>query len=341
MKYSIFNFKQILKAPFRGLGVIVLVLASFTLHAQQDAHYSLYMFNGLYLNPAYAGSHEVVDLMGIYRHQWAGIDGAPRTGNISVHGALPRNQYGLGLTLFGDHLGLTTSFSATGSFAYRIKVKQTRICLGISAGATYFHQDNTSAIPTELANQGYYDQMFAVNKSLVIPNIGAGIYVYGKRYYVGFSVPHILPSSLNKKLELNATNAVAHQYNHYLLTAGVIIGKETSKVKARPSFLMKYVKGVDKNIPDFDLSLGLLFVDRFWLGATYRLASGLDNKKGTAVVAWFECKITQQLRFGYGFDYSLNKLNSFAKYGSHDIMLGYEFNTGKKRFVSPRYVSYF
>ena len=320
---------------------ILITVAVLNANAQQDAHYSLYMFNGLYLNPAYAGSHEVVDLMGIYRHQWAGIDGAPRTGNISVHGALPRNQYGLGLTIMGDHLGLTTSITATGAFSYRIKVKQTRICLGIQASATYYHQDNAQAIPGELQQQGYYDQMFSVNKSLVIPNVGAGIYVYGKKYYLGFSVPHIIPNSLNNKLKVNATEAVAHQYNHYLLTAGVMIGKETSSVKARPSFLMKYVKGVDKNIPDFDLSLGLLFVDRFWLGATYRLASGLDNKKGTAVVAWFECKITQRLRFGYGFDYSLNKLNNFAKYGSHDIMLGYEFNTGNKRFVSPRYVSYF
>lgn len=309
--------------------------------AQQDAHYSLYMFNGLYLNPAYAGSHEVVDLMGIYRHQWAGIDGAPKSGNISVHGALPRNQYGLGLTISGDHLGLTTSFTATGSFAYRIKVKQTRICLGVQASATYYNQNNAKAIPAELQALGYSDQVFAVNRSLFIPNVGAGIYVYGKKYYVGFSVPHIIPSSLNQKLKTNATQAVAHQYNHYLLTAGVVIGKETSKVKVRPSMLVKYVKGLDKNIPDFDLSLALLFVDRFWLGATYRIASGTDNKKGTAVVAWFECKITQRLRVGYGFDYSLNKLNNFAKYGSHDIMLGYEFNTGKKRFVSPRYVSYF
>lgn len=321
--------------------IAFIALTGFAATAQQDAHYSLYMFNGLYLNPAYAGSHEVVDLMGIYRHQWAGIDGAPRSGNISVHGALPRNQYGLGLTVSGDHIGLTTSVSATGSFAYRIKVKKTKICLGVQASATYYRQDNTSAIPNELQAQGYYDQIYSVNRSLIIPNVGAGIYVYGKKYYVGFSVPHILPASLNKKLELNATDAVAHQYNHYILTAGVVIGKETSKVKVRPSFIAKYVKGLDRNIPDFDLSLGLLFVDRFWLGGTYRLASGLDNKKGSAVVAWFECKITQRLRVGYGFDYSLNRLNNFAKYGSHDIMLGYEFNTGKKRFVSPRYVSYF
>lgn len=320
---------------------LLFMLITLGVCAQQDAHYSLYMFNGLFLNPAYAGSHEVVDLMGIYRHQWAGIDGAPRTGNISVHGALPRNQYGLGLTLTGDRLGLTTMVTATGSFAYRIKVKKSKICLGVQAGVTYYNQNNSEGIPGELQAQGYYDEMFSVNRSLVVPNVGAGIYVYGKKYYVGFSVPHILPMSLNKSLKLNATAAVAHQYNHYLFTAGVIIGRNISPVKFRPSILVKYVKGVYKNIPDFDISAALLFIDRFWLGGTYRLASGLDNKKGSAVVVWAECKVTSRLRIGYGFDYSLNRLNNFAKYGSHDIMLGYEFNTGKKRFASPRYVSYF
>lgn len=321
--------------------IAVMIIAATVAKAQQDAHYSLYMFNGLYLNPAYAGSHEVVDLMAIYRHQWAGIDGAPQTGNLSVHGALRRNQYGLGLTVFGEHIGLTTAINATGSFAYRIKVRKSKICLGVQAGATYYRQNNTGAIPAELQAQGYYDQNYAINRSMVVPNFGAGIYVYGKRYYVGFSVPHILPVTISKKLELNTTNGVARQYNHYILTAGVVIGKETSPVKFRPSFLAKYIQGLDRNIPDFDVSAALLFVDRFWLGGTFRVASGLDNKKGTAVVGWFECKITQRLRVGYGFDYSLNKLNNFAKYGSHDIMLGYEFNTGKKRFVSPRYVSYF
>ena len=97
----------------------VMLLAATVANAQQDAHYSLYMFNGLYLNPAYAGSHEVVDLMAIYRHQWAGIDGAPQTGNLSVHGALRRYQYGVGLRGFGEHIGLTTAIYANGSFAYR------------------------------------------------------------------------------------------------------------------------------------------------------------------------------------------------------------------------------
>ena len=67
--------------------------------AQQDPEYNMYMFNGLFLNPAYAGSHDVISTMAIYRHQWAGFDGAPRTANLSVHSPLKRDQYNLGLSI--------------------------------------------------------------------------------------------------------------------------------------------------------------------------------------------------------------------------------------------------
>lgn len=321
--------------------IVAWSLINTSAYAQQDAHYSLYMFNGLYLNPAYAGSHEVVDVMGVYRHQWAGIEGAPRTGNVSVSAPMRRNQYALGFVMAGDKLGLTNSVSFTGSFSYRIQVKKSKICLGIQASGTYYNQRNSEAIPAQLQAQGYTDQMFAVDKNIFLPNVGAGVYVYGKKYYIGLSVPHLVPFKLDKGIGTSISNGIAHQYNHYLLTAGYVFGKETSKVKVRPSFLMKYVQGLDNHVPDFDLSLGLLLMDRFWLGGTYRIASGYDNKKGTAAVAWMECKVTHGLRIGYGFDYALSGLNQFAKWGSHDIMIGYEFNTKNKRFASPRYVSYF
>ncbi|MBL7778875.1 MAG: type IX secretion system membrane protein PorP/SprF [Chitinophagales bacterium] len=319
----------------------MLLMCGGALYAQQDAHYSLYMFNGLYLNPAYAGSHEVLDLMAIYRHQWAGIDGAPRTGNGSIHAPLRRNQYALGLTISGDRLGLTRNFTATGAFAFRIPVKKSKISLGIQAGGTYYSQRNGEAIPAELQAQGYSDAIYSVDRNVFIPNVGAGIYVYGKRYYIGLSAPHLLPMKLDKGAAVSLSKDIARQYNHYILTAGYVFGKNTSPVKFRPSFLMKYVQGLPKNIPDFDGSLALLFVDRFWLGATYRVAAGTDNRTGTAAIVWFEALITHRLRIGYGFDYALSGLNKFAKYGSHDIMIGYEFNNKNKRYVSPRYVSYF
>ena len=118
----------------------LMLVAFFTgVKAQQDAAYSMYMFNGLFLNPAYAGSSEAISVMGIYRHQWAGLEGAPKTANISVHTPFRRDQYAIGLTLTNDKLGLSNNFSVTPAFSYRLRIKQSRLCICIQASFSYFY----------------------------------------------------------------------------------------------------------------------------------------------------------------------------------------------------------
>ena len=328
---------------------------SYAANAQQDAMYNMYLFNGLYLNPAYAGSNEVVNLTGIYRHQWAGLDGAPRTFNASVDAPLRKDQYALGLTISNDRLGLTNMFSANGAFAYRIRIKGDNIiALGVQAGITYYQQRNTEAItvdPSTLTSN--YDPAFSVNQNLWLPNVGAGVYAYGKKYFVGFSVPHVLPSSLDRNWKLGAGSSVAHQYSQFLLTAGYVFGKDVSIVKFRPSFLMKYQQGLRYNVPDFDFNAGLLFIDRIWViagvqtgGEANRIIGGVYDPKTAkkfnleGIIGMIQAKITPQISAGYAYHYSFSSLHTYET-GTHEIMLGYQFSYNKKRFVTPRFVKYF
>ena len=75
------------------------------------------MFNGLFINPAYAGSMEVLDVMAIYRAQWVGLEGAPNTANISINSPFRQEQYAMGLVLSDDRLGLSNTFNVTPSFS--------------------------------------------------------------------------------------------------------------------------------------------------------------------------------------------------------------------------------
>ena len=54
-------------------------------NAQQDAQSSLYFFNPLNYNPAYAGSRGSLNFTAINRAQWVGWEGAPRTQFLSIH----------------------------------------------------------------------------------------------------------------------------------------------------------------------------------------------------------------------------------------------------------------
>jgi type IX secretion system PorP/SprF family membrane protein len=185
-----------------------------------------------------------------------------------------------------------------------------------------------------------------------MPNVGAGIYAYGKKYYIGFSVPHLIPGTLNK-FGVATGSAVAHQYNQYLFTAGYVFGKDASIVKFRPTFLMKYQAGLSFNVPDFYFNAGLLFIDRIWLIAGVKtgnegngvLSNNLDKsaqkKFGVeGVVGMVQAKITPQLAVGYAYNYALSHLAHYET-GTHEVMIGYQFWYNKKRFVTPRYVKYF
>lgn len=323
------------------LTVLMFAAVATGVRAQQDAAYSMYMFNGLFLNPAYAGSQEVISLMGIYRHQWAGLEGAPRTANISVHTPFRRDQYAIGLTMTNDKLGLANTFSVTPAFSYRLRIKKTRLCFGVQASFSYFYQNNGKA---QLADQLQPDVAFSLNENLFVPNIGFGVYWYGKRFFVGASVPHLLPAKLRDKTGVSGYNtSIARMYNHYLFTAGYVFGKEASVVKFRPSFLMKWQKGLPKNIPQFDINLALLFVERVWLGVGYRTAGDAQqtrNYVGQSANVFVTFKATPQLQFGYCYDAEISALRKYNG-GTHEIMVGYDFYYNKKRFVTPRFVKYF
>jgi len=315
----------------------IMLAAAFTsVQAQQDPSYSMYMFNGLFLNPAYAGSRDVLNVMGIVRDQWVGIDGAPRTANISINSPLRRDQYALGMVISDDKIGLSNTLNFTPSFSYRLRIKQSRLCFGVQASFAYYNQNNTNA---ELVQTGA-DAAYAGNQNLFVPNFGFGIYAYGKRYFVGLSAPHLLPSSLkDKTTEVIGNTPDAKMYNAYVLTAGYVIGKDPAIVKFRPTILLKYQQGLPHNIPQIDISPALLFIDRVWLGVTYR-TGGDYSYIGQAIIPFLQIKVTPQLEIGYSYDAELTALKHYTS-GTHELMIGYDFWYDKKRFVTPRYVKYF
>jgi type IX secretion system PorP/SprF family membrane protein len=102
---------------------MMLLLSSTLVYGQQDAQYSQYMFNTLVLNPAYAGSREVVSATALYRKQWVNTPGSPRTTTFSVDAPFKREKVGVGLVVFNDKIGITNTTGAYGSYAFRMRLK--------------------------------------------------------------------------------------------------------------------------------------------------------------------------------------------------------------------------
>ncbi|MEZ4887966.1 MAG: type IX secretion system membrane protein PorP/SprF [Chitinophagales bacterium] len=282
--------------------------------AQQDAQYTQYMFNTLVINPAYAGSRDVVSILGIYRNQWAGFDGSPTSIAASIHSPICE-KIGLGLFLESDKIGVHQRLSLYSAYSYKIALGSGLLSLGLQAGVLQYTSD-WSELPDVLDPD---DPNFAADNSKVLPNFGLGIYYYTEQYFVGVSVPHLLDSGLDDISELAVYD------RHYWLTAGVAIPiNETLKIQ--PSLLVRMVPSIAPI--NVDANVSLIINDIFRVGLGYR----------SSQAALFMLEYQQdKLRIGYSFDLDLS---SFADQhsGTHEIMVGLDLPKNKLQKVqSPRF----
>src|SRR5690554_4598239 len=105
--------------------LIICILFVFFTHssaiAQQDPHFTQYMYFTQVINPGYIGSREDVNFGGLYRAQWVGIEGAPRT--LTLIGSTPLSEkVGLGMSIVRDEIGPARQSYAHFDFSYKIDV---------------------------------------------------------------------------------------------------------------------------------------------------------------------------------------------------------------------------
>ncbi|WP_420315854.1 type IX secretion system membrane protein PorP/SprF [Ekhidna sp.] len=283
------------------------------LDAQQQPMYTQYMFNGLAINPAYAGSHESISATALARIQWVGIEGAPRTQTFSIHSPIPDRNIGLGAFFAHDELGVTDQSTLYLSYAYMMQTGKGTLSMGIQGG---FQSTNIN-----YAELGVNDNKLQASASEIAPNFGAGLFYSSSRFYVGASIPVLL----NKELDgINNSDIKTSQIRHLFLTAGYVMDL-SPVLKLKPSGLIKSVSGAPI---EMDINANLIINDRVWLGASYRSFDSIS--------LLFDLQINPQLRFGYSYDYTTTDLGQ-ANSGSHEFMLNYRFVFSKSKIVTPRY----
>lgn len=290
------------------------------LFGQQSPLMSHYMFNGLLLNPAYAGSKEYVSTTLLYRKQWVGIEGAPITYSGSVHGLLKKKRLGLGALLQQDKIGVTKQTDFYSMLSYHLPVGVGKLSIGLQAGVSNFS--------SEVVKLTYWDpgdKVFEFNTfSNLLPNAGLGAYYYRELFYAGVSAPFLVSYNPNESAAYETNVPVHKQSRRFFATVGGVIETER-ELKIKPSALIRY----EGNAPvQFDVNLNLLINDIFWIGASYR--------SDESIIALLEYQISRKFRFGYSYDYTLGTLGNYSS-GSHEIMIGYDFGFAVTKMKSPRY----
>jgi type IX secretion system PorP/SprF family membrane protein len=278
-------------------------------YAQFEAGYTQYMFNGLAINPAYAGTHQSLSMSILTRFQSLGVEGTPNTQTFSAHSGIKGKKIGLGLMVITDQVGVTRQSGFYGSFAYKVKFKKSTLSMGLQGGAT-----SVTSNYSQLLIKQPGDPLVAGDIKEIQPNVGAGVYYYAKNYYVGLSMPQMID-------ELNANIT---QIKPIILTGGYVF-KLNDALMLKPNLL---VRVVEQQLVEFNYNMNLLIHEVLWVGVSYRPTSSLS--------VLLELQITNQLRFGYAYDYTLSEFRTVDT-GSHEIMLNYQLRFSKNKVVNPRY----
>ncbi|GGI52725.1 membrane protein [Mucilaginibacter galii] len=310
------------------------MLSGRVLFAQQDAQQSQYMFNGIYINPAYAGYKENLNFHSYFRSQWTGIEGAPKSMSLAVDAIANNGNVGLALQISNDRLGAQTNLSAYANYAYRLRMNAegtSRLAFGLGIGAMQLGINGALLNPNDPE-----PNLVPGMQSTIVPDGRVGVFYSDDKYYAGLSADNLISQFIN----VRNRGYIAQPKPHYYLTGGALFPL-SEDVLIKPSVLLKDDAGGPTSL---DLNAFIMFGQRFWVGGSYRtgvklyqksyLQSDLSNLN--SFVAAMELFPLENLRVGYAYDVSIGPLKGYSG-GSHEISIGFYIKTQKTRMLTPRF----
>ena len=310
--------------------------------SQQRPQYTQYIFNNYILNPAISGIENYTDVKAGYRNQWQGLTDAPVTSYISIHAPIGKQftqgsatsfpgegnnpmsrsyvqtykasepHHGVGFHLVSDEAGPFTHTDINLTYAYHLGLTENiNLAVGVAAGLSSISLDRSKIVLEDPADQAISDN----NERKIQPDLGAGIWLYGPRYFAGVSAQQLLGRQLN--FSDYAEYNEGKQVTHVFMTAGYkfYLGED---IAAIPSAMVKMVSPVPLSV---DLNMKMAFKDKFWLGGSYRKDDSFAALAGFNVGHFFN--------LSYSYDFTTSNLRTVSN-GTHEIVLGLLLNNRYK-----------
>ncbi len=294
----------------RGIKQIFLIIAliiGYIVSAQQNPHYTQYMYNTVILNPAYAGARADLTIGGLSRTQWVGLDGAPKTQTFSMNARLI-DGIGAGFSVVHDEIGLlrNTDISMDVSYTLIMGYHQ-RLALGLKGTYSNFINDLASGITPD--NDVY------ASTSGTFTNAGFGMYYYNDNLFGGISIPQLFKTP--KFFIDNNFKAGITKNTNVFGTFGMLFDVNDN-LRFKPSTMVKYTSGLPLSV---DVNANFLYKDWLEVGASYRYQDSMS--------AMLVLLPNKSMRIGYAYDYTLTNLGEFNS-GTHEIILLFDIDFYKR-----------
>jgi type IX secretion system PorP/SprF family membrane protein len=308
------------------------------------------MFNQLTVNPGYAGSSEMMNVLLGNRQQWfggfevetgKGDESESWAPNTTVFGVDTKMNIlgwdsGIGFTVMNDQIGAFTNLYLSAVYSRRWETDYGKLGVGLSLGMVnqaikgemlsvepVSYGGNNLNVSDLFGKQPFGDETLTDEEGTAL-DLGIGAYLDHEDYYLGFSVAHInKPKPKFKNL-----------YKSWIDRVVFVSGGYRIPMKKRPIVLIPSIF-IKTNLSSYqvDWNINGILKDKYWGGISYRMQD--------AIVLLGGVELNNGLRIGYSYDVSVSKLGD-AKGGSHEIMLGYRFDLSlekrKKKYKSVRYL---
>lgn len=295
--------------------ILLILVLPLTVSSQKKLVLSQYMHNRYAINPAFAGSHEVLSMFGSYRKQWTSVPNSPYSMFFSAHAPLKNDNVALGIILLNEEFAIAKNTGVSLAYAYRLNVgRQNKLAFSINGGFV-----SSRSMWSEVSLLDPNDPAFGENETEMDPQLGFGVAWYGRDFFAGFSISDLFyKNSLDPEAPFFEPSK-----SDYILTGGYLF-RANSFLKLQPSMLLRFN-------PDeytlLDISATAIFQDIIWTGLTYR-----NNKEITAMVGW---QVTPQFRFAYSYDYPTGDLGTLNN-GNHEVSIQFDFGY-KIPTASPKF----
>ncbi|MBI1836774.1 MAG: type IX secretion system membrane protein PorP/SprF [Flavobacteriia bacterium] len=319
-----FNLKNIIKgfAPFLFIGIA---------NSQQMPQFSQYLRNQFMINPAAAGIYNFTDVTFSGRMQWAGFKNAPMTTYSSITTLIGKEKirynpgirvsvgpvknpeiktgklkHALGAQMIADEYGAFRKIQFAGTYALHLPLtSKVNLSFGVKVGmSNNTFIKNRAMVLNEATDNPYQD--FAsgtLNKNIM--NIGSGLYCYSNKSFIGISADNLTRDMITFGNGL--TNFQTKM--HFNVMAGHKF-QINQNISLTPALLAKYMSPAPVTIEG---SLQVEYKQWLWAGISYR------NKD--AIIGMFGLNISQRFKFGYSYDFSISKFNTYSS-GGHELVLG-------------------
>ncbi|MCJ0743189.1 PorP/SprF family type IX secretion system membrane protein [Pedobacter montanisoli] len=302
---------------------------------QQDAQYSQYVFNSIYINPAYAGYKERFNLNANYRAQWVGINGGPRTMAFAVDAVADDGKVGLALQITNDKLGAQSNLSVYANYAYRKLIgydETTTLALGLGIGL------QQSGLFGEMLEGTDPGDNYIPNGTIreIGPDVKTGVFLSAEKWYLGLSATNLVGKYFLDKKAPNFNYPVPKP--HFYFTGGFVTPIVEDQIELKPLFLIKDDVGGPTVL---DINAFILLNKKLWIGGGYRTGIKLYNKpnlnteikNSNGLIGMAEMFLGEKLRLGYSYDYSTSRLNGYSG-STHEISVSWYFSTLRERRIN-------